>query len=112
MRRRGAEAKLIIGGNSAQAIEPDENLIVAIAAARKWFADLQTGEAASVLELAARHNVDRSHVSRTLPLAFLAPNIVTAIIDGRTDPSLTPSRVKRLKLPASWQDQRKLLGIR
>ena len=60
---------------------------------------------------AARHNVDRSHVSRNLPLAFLAPDIVTAIIDGRADPSLTLSRIKRLKLPASWQDQRKLLGI-
>ena len=94
------------------AVEPEENLIGAIATARKWFADLQSGEAASVLELADRHNVDRSHISRTLPLAFLAPDIVTAIIDGRTDPGLTLSRIKRLKLPASWQDQRQLLGIR
>ncbi|MCH8243638.1 MAG: recombinase family protein, partial [Planctomycetes bacterium] len=69
-------------------------------------------EAASVLELAARHNVDRSHISRTLPLAFLAPVIVTAIIDGRTEPDLTLSHIKRQKLPASWQAQRKLLGIR
>ena len=70
------------------------------------------GEAASVLELAIRHNVDRSHISRTLPLALLAPDIVTAIIDGRTEPSLTLSRIKRLRLPASWRDQRQLLGIR
>ena len=66
----------------------------------------------SVLELAARHDGDRSHINRTLPLAFLAPDIVPAIIDGRTDSSLTLSRIKRLKLPASWQDQRKLLSIR
>ena len=65
-----------------------------------------------MLELAGLHNVDRSHISRTLPLAFLAPDIVTAIIDGRTEPCLTLSRIKRLKLPASWQDQRQLLGIR
>ena len=50
--------------------------------------------------------------SRTLPLAFLAPDIVTAIIDGRTEPDLTLSRIKRMKLPASWQDQRQMLGIR
>jgi hypothetical protein len=112
LKRRGVEAKLVIGGDWALAIKPDENLIDAIATARKWFAELQTGEAASVLELAARHNVDRSHISRTLPLAFLAPVIVTAIIDGRTEPDLTLSCIKRLKLPASWQAQRKLLGIR
>ena len=112
LKRRGVEAKLVVGGDNAMAIEPDENLIEAIAIARKWFADLQSGEAASVLELADRHNVDRSHISRTLPLAFLAPDIVTAIIDGRIEPGLTLSRIKRLKLPASWQDQRQLLGIR
>ena len=65
-----------------------------------------------MLELAARHNVDRSHISRILPLAFLAPDIVNAIIEGRTDPDLTLSRIKRLKLPASWQAQRDLLRIR
>ena len=112
LKRRGVEAQLVVGGDSAMAVEPDENLIEAIATARKWFTDLQSDEAASVLELADRHNVDRSHISRTLPLAFLAPDVVTAIIDGRTDPGLTLSRIKRLKLPASWQDQRQLLGIR
>ena len=112
LKRRGVEAKLVVGGDNAMAVEPDENLIEAIALARKWFADLQSGEAASVLDLADRHDVDRSQISRTLPLAFLAPDIVTKIIDGRTEPSLTLSRIKRMKLPASWQDQRQLLGIR
>ena len=112
LKRRGVEAKLRVGGDNAMAVEPEENLIEAIATALKWFADLQSGDAASVLELADRHNVDRGHISRTLPLAFLAPDIVTAIIDGRTEPDLTLSRIKRLKLPASWQYQRQLLGIR
>ena len=112
LKRRGVEAKLVIGGHNAMTVEPVENLIEAIATARKWFTDLQSGEAASVLDLAARHNVDRSHISRTLPLAFLAPDIVTTIIDGCTEPGLTLSRIKRLKLPAFWQDQRELLGIR
>ena len=100
------------GGNAALAGEPDANLIAAIASARNWFDVLQSGSAASVLELAARHKVDRSHISRTLPLAFLAPDIVKAIIDGRNDPGLTLSRIKCLKLPASWRVQRELLGVR
>jgi len=111
LKRRGVEAKLVIGGTSLMSGKPDASMIGAIASARSWFAELQAGEATSVLELAARHNVDRSHISRTLPLAFLAPDIVTAIIDGRTEPGLTLSHIKRLKLPASWQMQRDILGI-
>jgi site-specific DNA recombinase len=112
LKRRGVEAKLVIGGDSALTARPDASLIAALASAQNWFSNLQTGEAESVLELAVRHNVDRSHISRSLPLAFLAPDIVTAIIDGRTEPCLTLSHIKRLKLPASWQAQRKLLRIR
>ena len=67
LKRRGVEAKLVVGGDNAMAVEPEENLIEAIATALKWFADLQSGDAASVLELADRHNVDRSHISHTLP---------------------------------------------
>ena len=108
---RGVEARLVIGGDNTSSAKPDTSLVAAIASARNWFSELQSGEAESVVELAERHNVDRSHVSRILPLAFLAPDIVAAVIDGRIEPDLTLSYIKRLKLPASWQAQRKLLGI-
>ena len=111
LKRRGIEAKLVIGGKDTLAAETDAKLIGVIASARGWFTELQTGETASVLELARRHCVDRSHISRTLPLAFLAPDIVRAIIEGRVESDLTLSRIKRLKLPASWQVQRDLLRI-
>ncbi|MEX2616007.1 MAG: recombinase family protein [Alphaproteobacteria bacterium] len=112
LKRRGAETRLVTGGDTASG-SPDANIVAAIASARHWFDALRTGDAASVLELAARHNVDRSHVSRTLPLAFLAPDIVQAIVDGRTDETrLTLSALKRLNLPASWRAQRELLRLR
>jgi site-specific DNA recombinase len=112
LKRRGVEAKLVTGGSYAASGEPNTKLITAIATAKNWFADLQAGTAASVLELAARHSVDPSHISRTLPLAFLAPDIVKAVIDGQIDSELTLSRIKRLKIPATWQAQRELLRIR
>ncbi|MFT6580290.1 MAG: DNA invertase Pin-like site-specific DNA recombinase [Alphaproteobacteria bacterium] len=111
LKRRGIEAKLVIGGNDTLLAEPNATLIGAIASARRWFTELQTGETPSVLELAARYGVDRSHISRTLPLAFLAPDIVRAIIEGRIDSDFTLSRIKRLKLPALWRTQRELLRI-
>ena len=65
-----------------------------------------------VLDLANGHGVDRGNVSKTLPLAFLAPDIVQDIFDGRQPLELTASRLKRIgELPASWAAQRQLLGL-
>jgi hypothetical protein len=51
-------------------------------------------------------------VSRILPLAFLAPDIVEAILDGRQPPELTAARLKRMRdLPLDWQQQRRYLGF-
>lgn len=111
LRRRGVEAKLIIGDDPADAFDPDMKLITAIGQARRWNADLQTGKVTSVQELAVRENLDRSHVSGILPFAFLAPDIIAAIIEGRTGPNLTLTKLKRIKLPASWQAQRALFGV-
>ena len=47
-----------------------------------------------------------------IPLAFLAPDIVEAIIEGRQPVELTAARLKRMRhLPASWAEQRRFLGF-
>ena len=49
---------------------------------------------------------------RTLRLAFLAPDIVTALLDGSAPVHLNAEALRRLDdIPASWQAQRKLLGF-
>jgi hypothetical protein len=56
--------------------------------------------------------MDKGEVSRVLPLAFLAPDIAEAILDGRQPPELTASRLKRLRnLPLNWEQQRRYLGF-
>ncbi len=71
-----------------------------------------TGEAASLTDLAQRHGIDRWTVGHILPLAFLAPDIVQAILGGRQPVALTASRLMRLgDLPSSWAAQRRLLGL-
>jgi hypothetical protein len=55
---------------------------------------------------------DVADVSRTLPLAFLEPAIVEAVIDSRQPIGLTPRTLKRIgMLPCSWPEQRRRLGI-
>ena len=50
---------------------------------------LQSGAAATVVEIAKSEALDDGEISRVLPLAFLAPDIVQAIIDGRQPYNLT-----------------------
>ena len=56
--------------------------------------------------------MDRNEISRFLPLAFLAPDIVEAILAGLQPIDLTLERVRRMGgLPISWREQRQALGF-
>jgi site-specific DNA recombinase len=52
------------------------------------------------------------HLSRMARLAFLAPDIIKAILEGRQPKPLTARSLLRVsELPLAWNDQRKLLGF-
>ena len=52
------------------------------------------------------------HIERTARLAYLAPDIVRSIIDGRQPKSLNARTLARLgSLPLSWSEQREMLGF-
>ncbi len=109
---RGNEAKLIIGNKAAEPALVDETLVKTISNGHRWMKQLQTGAAATVVEIAKAEALDDGEVSRVLPLAFLAPDIVEAILDGRQPLNLTARDLKRLKpLPTSWARQRQILGF-
>jgi site-specific DNA recombinase len=111
-RRRGVEMKLVIADNRAPLLAPDPKLIAVVAQGRQWFADIREGKVGSIAELALQCGVYRTDVGRMIPLAFLAPDIVEAILDGRQPVELTAARLKRVRdLPVSWDDQRRLLGF-
>ena len=61
-------------------------------------------------EIAAERGISSSYVTRLLRLAFLAPDIVSAILNGRHPPQLTANRLMDdTRLPLDWTAQRKLL---
>ncbi len=112
IRRRGVETKLVIADDRDPTPALDPGLISAVAQAHIWYSEIRKGEACSVRDLARRHNLDPGNVSRTLPLAFLAPNIIEAILEGRQPVDLTPTCLKRMPdLPDSWVEQRRRLGF-
>ena len=111
-KRRGVETKLVVTGDQGPVPAPDPKLIAAVARGHGWFSELRNGEARSVGGLVERHGVDQGDVSRLIPLAFLVPDIVEAILDGRQPVQLTAARLKRVRdLPVSWVDQRRLLDF-
>jgi len=111
-RRRGVETKLIVGEAGSAVTAPDSNLVSLLVQAQQWFAELRADGKLSVNTLAMRHRVDSGDMSRILPLTFLAPDIIEAILDGRQPPELTAARLKRVKeLPLSWHRQPEILGF-
>lgn len=111
LRRRGAELKLVLTGGQSQSFDPDPTLIVTVAQGHRWFEELRSGTMTSIANLAHRHGIHQADVSRVLPLAFLAPDIIDAILDGQQPVELTAARLKRIRLPHSWDAQRRVLGF-
>ena len=112
LRRRGVEKKIVITDRNRRPARPDANLIKAIAEGRLWFDQLKSGKVRMAKEIAARNRTDFGNVTRTMQLAFLAPDIIEAILEGRQPPHLTAFHLKRVRnLPLSWAEQRKMLGF-
>jgi site-specific DNA recombinase len=111
-RRRGVEMRLVLPGLPQQNHNSrcDPTLIKAIARGRGWFEELATGRARSLRELAERDGITRRYVRRLVDLAFLSPDLVEAILQGRQPIELTATRLTGLDLPLDWTDQHSLLA--
>jgi DNA invertase Pin-like site-specific DNA recombinase len=109
LRRRRVETKLVLAGER-QAALVDAKLIQAVAQAHEWLDRLIKG--ISVADLARELGLDDGEISRVLSLAFLAPDIIAAILNGSQPVELTTKHLKRLKpLPLAWAEQRQRLGF-
>ncbi len=111
MRRCGVETRFVIPGAADRASrQVDPALVKAVARGRLWFDQIATGAGQSIAALAAQKGVTPRYVSRLLPLAFLAPDIVERILDGRQPIDLTAEALTRSdSLPFAWSAQRRLL---
>lgn len=87
----------------------DPKLIQAVVRAHAWIEQLTDGSFKSIDELAAKAKLNEKVVRLNLRLAYLAPDITQAILEGRQG-ALTLSRIPQV-LPLDWSEQRKLLGF-
>ena len=82
----------------------DNTLVKALARAFRWKHLLESGEFATVSELAEREGIAPSYVTRVLRLTLLAPDIVEAILDGKQGPEVTLAQGLE-PFPLAWQLQ-------
>ena len=71
---------------------------------------LESGEVASVKELAKQEKIDDSYVARVLRLTLLAPDIVEAILNG-CQPDGMSYRELAKPFPVEWDGQREKWGF-
>ena len=112
IQRRGVEMRLIID-NEKNRSAVDPVLLKTVARAHRWFegSDLWQGDVA--LAAIARHEkVNVRYVGRGIRLAFLSPEVVEAIAEGRQPMSLSAETLlKRTRLPSAWAAQIRILAI-
>jgi len=110
LKRKGVEAKLIIAGGTKDR-QPDPDLCRLIAKAKYWLDQLATGEGTSVKDIAKMEKCFDTEITRALPFAFLAPEIVEDILNGRQPDTLNVKDLTRINpLPTDWHEQKKRLG--
>lgn len=111
LKRYQAGLRLIVPSESQDEQRPNFNasLIKAIAQAHTWYEKLLGGQVTQV-DIASQLGITDGYVSRLLQLAFLAPNIAEAILEGRQPSDLT-LKTLLANIPIDWNAQRKALGI-
>jgi site-specific DNA recombinase len=106
LQRRGIETRLVIPQPKNNPASVDDCLLRTVAQAFAWFEEVTNGQVNSLQNLAARDGVPASELSRILPLAFLSPGMITAVLEGRQPLRLTAEQLKRRsELPLTWNEQ-------
>ena len=109
LKRTGIEIRMVVDDGSEPA-NVDPVLVRLLLRAHAIRARLLEEPSLPLKEIAAEEGISSSYVTRLLRLAFLAPDIVTAIINGRHPPQLTANRLMDdTRLPLDWTAQRELL---
>jgi site-specific DNA recombinase len=114
LRRAGKEVRMVIDGSDpfGPSLKLDPSLIKAIVKAHRFNDRLLHGGIGRFADLAKGEKLHRSYYSQILRLAYLAPDITTAFLEGRQPPGLTVTMlIEHPCIPLSWQQQRAALGF-
>ena len=89
--------------------ETRATLVASIARGRAWLDQMTADSKATTESIAKRERCSPRKINKTISLAFLAPELVKAAIEGRLPQGMGVARL--FDLPAEWSRQRQVLGL-
>jgi hypothetical protein len=107
--------RILLPNNASRSdVRPEQferraRLVSAIARGRRWLDEVVSGRVTTVAELCAREKCSVRQVNMTLSLAFLAPNLVRAAVEGRLPRGIGIERLR--DPPTEWRRQFEALGL-
>ena len=112
LKRVGREMRMLVENTDDQTTA-DPGLLRIIARAHDIQARLIQNTELTVHDIAREERVSADYIYSLLRLPWLAPDIITAIVNGKNPPQLTAKKLMRLtpQIPVDWAEQRKLLGF-
>jgi hypothetical protein len=112
LQRVGREMRMLLEGADKKA-EADPSLLRLIARAHDIQGRLSQNTELTVHDVARQERVTAAYIYTLLRLPWLAPDITTAIVNGRQPQQLNAMTLMRKasRLPVNWAAQRTLLGF-
>jgi site-specific DNA recombinase len=107
--------RLLLPHNASRKdVQPEQferraRLVSAIAKGRQWLDDVISGRVTTVQEICLREKCSVRQVNMTISLAFLAPNLVKAAVEGRLPRGIGVERLR--DPPTEWSRQFETLGL-
>ncbi len=112
LKRCGIETRFVVNNDIDQGphVISVKAIQDALLKALQWHQGLVSGAISSTADIAKREGTAQRYVARILKLAFLAPDIMEAIIIGNIPIDCTLARLRK-GFPMEWDLQRKVLGF-
>nr|WP_135503097.1 hypothetical protein [Roseovarius aestuariivivens] len=106
--KRGGRKEMQLPDGAKPSRRADSALVKALARAFRWKRMLESGEFATIGELAEREGIAYTYMARVLRLTLLAPDIVEAILEGEQGPQVTLAMMLE-PFSLVWSDHRAYL---
>ena len=112
LRRQGGRKQVVTPAGATPWITTpsrvDNTIVKAIVRAHRWRDMLESGNYATVRDLAKAETIDEVYLGRVLRLTLLAPKIVEAILEGKHPATLELDDLLK-QFPIEWEQQRRRL---
>ena len=107
--KRGGRKEMVLptGATTARAT-PDNTLVKALARAFRWKRMLESGEFATIADLAEQEKIAPSYMTRVMRLTLLAPELIERLLSGDRGLFISMANVLAT-FPSEWESQKACL---